>query len=303
MTQSDPAAGLASMTGFARSEGSHGPYSWAWELKSVNNRGLDVRLRVPGGYEAVELEARKRIGQRFKRGSIQIGLQVTRAEGASQLRVNEAALDQVLQAVQRLRMSVEAGPPSIDGLLGLRGVLEVQDPDENEDVRTARNAAILESFETGLTALAAARAEEGAALGRVLTGQIDRVAALIGEAEQLAALQPDKIRKRLEDQLAQLVSASATPLPEERIAQEAAVLMTKADIREEIDRLKAHTVAACDLLAQGEAVGRRLDFLIQEFNRESNTLCAKSPDMALTRIGLDLKAVVDQMREQVQNIE
>ncbi len=294
---------LCSMTGFARSEGAYGSWRWVWELKSVNNRGLDVRVRLPGGADALDATVRKRLGECCRRGSLHVGLQMSREEGAGPVRVNEAALEQVLTALDTVRARVDTAAPSAEGILALRGVLDVQDTQDSDEDRTARDAAVLASFETALEALVDARTREGAALNDVLTGHLDQITSLLAEAEALSALQPDKLRKRLSDQLSVLMESAAAGLGEERVAQEAALLMTKADVREELDRLKAHVDGARELLTKGGAVGRRFDFLTQEFNREANTLCSKSPDIALTRVGLDLKAVIDQMREQVQNVE
>ncbi len=293
---------LSSMTGFARVEGDHGALHWAWEAKSVNGRGFDMRVRVPNGFEGLEAEARKRASARFKRGTLHATLQVTRQAGAGALSVNEAALAQVLAAAERMRAALpEAPTPTIEGLLGLRGVLDVQDQEDIEPDREARQAALLTGFEGMLDAMAAARAGEGAAIGQVLWDQVARIETLIEEAQACAMLQPDRLRERMKAQVALLLQDAS--ISEDRLYQELAILLTKADVTEELDRLRAHTRAAQDLLSSPEPIGRRFDFLTQEFNREANTLCSKSSDMALTRIGLDLKVVIDQMREQVQNVE
>lgn len=293
---------LASMTGFARVEASHGAHHWAWELRSVNGKGLDMRVRVPSGLEVLEQEARKRAAARFKRGSLQIGLQIARSGGAATLSVNRDALDQVLSVLAPLRERVPDAPaPALEGILSLRGVLDVQEPEESEEERAARMEALTDSLEKALEALETARAEEGRALTQTIGGQIATLETLVDEAASCAAAQPDRLRERLRLQVSALLEDQA--LSEERLHQEAALLMTKADITEELDRLRAHAQAARDLLAGGGAVGRRFDFLSQEFNREANTLCSKSSDLALPRIGLELKAVIDQMREQIQNVE
>lgn len=294
---------IVSMTGFARAEGRKDPCRWTWEIRSVNGRNLDLRVRVPSGFEALEPDVRKRVGARLKRGAVQIGLQFHRDQGASELTLNEAALEQVLGAIERLGGTIKAAPPSLDGILSLRGVLEQQEPDETEEDLKARNAAILESFDTALDALVDARRQEGKAIAGMLGDLFGQVDALVSDAEKNAALMPEKLKARLKEQVDALLEASDQRLPEDRLAQEAAVLITKADVREEIDRLRAHLTAAREITETKDVAGRRLDFLMQEFNREANTLCAKSADMELTRIGLELKVVIDQLREQVQNVE
>ncbi len=294
---------LSSMTGFARAQGDHGAFHWVWEIRSVNGRGLDQRIRMPNGLEGLEAEVRKRLAARFKRGSIQINLQLSKASANASLTLNEAALDQVLRAVDRLKDRVEAQPPTLDGLLSLRGVLELTEPEESDEDREARERALLASFDEALDGLAQARWEEGASLKDVLDGQVTAIGDMVARAEALAALQPEKLRVRLKEQVSLVMDSAASGLSQERLSQDVAQLLVKADMREEIDRLKAHIAAARDLLSSGEPVGRRLDFLIQEFNRESNTLCSKASDIALTQIGLDLKVTIDQMREQVQNVE
>ncbi len=297
-----PVSSLNSMTGFARVEGSFGAYHWAWEAKSVNGRGLDMRLRLPSGLDSLEPLVRKRINERFKRGNVQVNLQMTRTEGAATLQINEQALAQVLDAMAMLEGRVKGIEPArLDGLLNIRGVLDLQDPKESDEELEARRTAILGSFDDLIEAFASARAREGEALGAVIADQLDQIAGLIDAAAGHAASQPERLRERLRGQLAALGQDQA--LSEERLYQEAAILMTKADIREELDRLRAHLEAARELLGAGEAVGRRFDFLIQEFNREANTLCSKSNEIGLTRTGLELKVVIDQMREQIQNVE
>lgn len=293
---------LSSMTGFARREGDHEKFHWAWEIRSVNARNLDVRVRVPSEFNALEAEARKRLAARFKRGSLQVNLHLKRHVEAAEVVVNEAALDQVLKAMSVIESKVDAAAPRLDGILSLRGVLETVEAEENEDERKEQAGALLAGFDKTVLALVEARDAEGAAMEAVLVAQIDQIAVLTGEAAAIAQQTPEKLRTRLMDQLDKLLGGKSG-LPDDRLAQEIAVLVTKADIREELDRLAAHCDGAKELIAAGEPVGRKLDFLTQEFNRESNTLCSKASDVALTRIGLDLKSVVEQMREQVQNIE
>lgn len=293
---------LSSMTGFARREGDHEKFHWAWEIRSVNARNLDVRVRVPSEFNALEAEARKRLGARFKRGSLQVNLHLARHGQVAQIAVNEEALDQVLKAMAVIESKVDAAAPRLDGILSLRGVLETIETEDTEEERAEQAAVLLAGFDETVTALGEARDSEGAAMEAVLVLQIDQIAALTREAAKIASKTPEKLRTRLMDQLDELLEGKSG-LPEDRLAQEVAVLVTKADIREELDRLLAHCEGAKELIAASEPVGRKLDFLTQEFNRESNTLCSKAADVTLTRIGLDLKSVVEQMREQVQNIE
>ncbi|MEZ5839309.1 MAG: YicC/YloC family endoribonuclease [Hyphomicrobiales bacterium] len=293
---------LASMTGFARSEGALGDTRWTWELKSVNGKGLDVRLRVPPGMDAIEQPARERISAGLQRGNCYGTLNVRRESSATTVRINETVLAAVIEAARSISERVDAAAPSIDGLLQIKGVVDIVEPSEDDESRAALNKAILASLAEAVTALVAARHGEGAALFEVLSGHLDEIERLRAAAEATPARTVDAIKARLAEQVARLLDASST-FDEARLHQEAALLATRADIREELDRLAAHVAAARTLLASGAAVGRRLDFLAQEFNREVNTLCSKSNDTALTAIGLDLKATVDQFREQLQNLE
>lgn len=291
------------MTGFARADGATETCTWAWEAKSVNGKGLDVRLRVPRGFDALDTIARDRVTKRFKRGNISLNLEISWTRPLSQMRVNDEVLAQVLVAVDKVQAArPDATPPSVDGILGLRGVLEQVDDEPSADERAQLEEVLLAGLEQTLEQLVEGREAEGQRLGGVLHDQLADVEILYEKASALAALAPDTIRKRLAEQVSNLTQ-DIQALDPERLAQEAALIMTKADIREELDRLAAHIAAARDLLGEGEPVGRRLDFLCQEFNREANTLCSKSSDTELTRIGLELKAVIEQFREQVQNIE
>lgn len=296
------AMAVASMTGYARAEGQHGPLAWTWDVKSVNGRGLDLRVRLPSGWEALELPARERIGARLRRGNVTANLNLTRTAAAG-LRVNTEMVERVAEILRDWQARYpDFAPPRLDAILGVRGVLEEGDAAEDDErAREAARQALLAGLDAALDALEAMRRQEGGRLHAVLTQRLDEIENLAGRAESSAALRPEALRERLRTQVRALLEAG--DLPEERLAQEAALLATKADVREELDRLKAHVAAARELLAAGGAVGRRLDFLCQEFNREANTLCSKSGDVGLTRIGLDLKAVIDQFREQVQNIE
>ncbi len=293
---------IASMTGFARGEGGNSNFSWSWELKSVNGRNLDQRYRMPSGHEELETRLRALVTKALARGNLQCSLTLNRVAGASGVAINQEILDQVVDAIGALDAKLDLGPSNAVGILSLRGVLEEQEIKESDDERTQRMQALEETFSEALTNLGVMRGEEGARLKVVVEGQLQNVENLLSEATDLAALQPEQLKARLKTQVEALLEASSG-LTEDRLAQEAALLATKADIREELDRLGAHCRAAQDLLDEGRAVGRRLDFLCQEFNREANTICSKSSDKDLTRVGLEFKSVIEQMREQIQNIE
>lgn len=296
---------IASMTGYARAEGRDSQASWLWEGKSVNGKGLDVRCRLPYGYDALEVAAREAVTRKLKRGNVQLSLTLTSAATGPELRVNTILLNQLVTLVDELGPSHQnIAPARWDGLLAIKGVLESAGADASvdEDCRAAREIAMKADLEAVLDALAAMRQVEGARIQVVLLDQLGEVERLAERAGSCACLRPDAVRERLRTQVAAVLEA-APSLAEERIAQEVAMIAVKSDIREELDRLRAHVGAARDLIGGGGAVGRKLDFLSQEFNREANTLCSKSADVELTRIGLDLKAVIDQFREQVQNIE
>ena len=291
---------LGGMTGFSRREGALGGWTWAVEARSVNGRNLDVRFRGPPGFDALERIARDGAQARFQRGQVGVNLQARREESAGAARINRDALERYLAAIAPLVKSRQAAAPSADGLLSLRGVVESGDAEETADVRTALEAAMADDIGHALDGLKAARAQEGRALASVVAGFLDRIDGLVIEATGLAEVQPALIRDRFARRLEELLGQAAS---EERILQEAAVIATRADVREELDRLAAHAASARALMALSEPVGRRLDFLSQEFMREAGTLCAKSVAPALTALGLDLKAVIDQLREQVQNVE
>ena len=268
----------------------------------MNARGLDIRIRVPSGFDAVERAVRDGIAKRFARGAFNVALTLTRMEGQSEIRVNRPLLDQFIA----LAKEYGEAAPSIGSLLMVRGVIEQAEDEDDEAAVKAREGAILGAFNEAVDALAEMRAAEGRRLDPVLRERLSEIESLVRDAEASATARPDAIAERLRTQIAALLDAAPAKLGEQmeqRLAQELAVLATKADIREELDRLIAHVAAARDLLAQDEASGRKLDFLCQEFNREANTLCSKSGDSALTRTGLNLKAAVDQLREQVQNVE
>ncbi len=293
---------LSSMTGFARGQGVTGPYAWAWEIKSVNAKGLDVRLRLPPGWDAVEAPARARANAKLARGTVYANLTVERKGVAPSVKINEPVLAAVLAALKGLAGKIDAAPPSLDGILSLKGVIEVSDDGEREDERRAAEAAMTAAFDKVLADLLAMRLEEGAALGRLLSARLNEIAGFAAKAEAAPGRKPEAIKARLAEQVAALVGAS-NRLDPDRLHQEAVMLATKTDIREELDRIASHLAQAQRLIADGGPIGRKLDFLAQELNRESNTLTAKANDVELSNIGLELKGVVEQFREQVQNLE
>jgi uncharacterized protein (TIGR00255 family) len=293
---------LSSMTGFARGHGVSGAYSWAWELKSVNAKGLDVRLRLPAGWDAVEGPVRSHAAQVLARGNVYGTLTAERKGVAPIVRVNEPVLNAVLATVKGLAGRVQAAEPRLDGILSLKGVIEVLDEDESEDDRRAAEAAVIAGFRATVAELAAMRSREGEALGQILNQRVAEIAALAARADAAPGRRAEAIKARIAEQVAVLLDAS-NRLDPDRLHQEAILIASKADIREELDRLASHVAQAQRLIADGGAIGRRLDFLAQEFNREANTLCSKSNDVELTNIGLELKTVVEQFREQVQNLE
>ena len=291
---------LSGMTGFGRAEGSHGAWSWAVEARSVNGRNLDTRFRGPPGFESLDRAAREGAQARFQRGQVTVGIQAKRADSETAVRLNMQVVDRYLAAGEGLLTSGRAAPPSLDGLLALRGVIESGEGDEDPDTKAAVETAMAASLGQALDALKLSRQGEGAALTPVLSGLIDTIDQLVAAAGVEAATQPVVLKERFARRLAELVGEGAS---EDRIIQEAAVQAVKADVREELDRLQSHIDAARALMVADGGAGRRLDFLMQEFMREANTLCSKSATSALTAIGLDLKATIEQLREQVQNVE
>ena len=293
---------LVSMTGFAEAHGAHDSARWRWEVKSVNGRGLDLRLRMPPGFDSIEPAARMLAAERFRRGNIQASLNLEPQEGARGLRIDAEALAAAVRIARQVADETGLAPARVDGLLGLKGVI-VQDElaASGTAERAARDAALLESLAAAFDALRRARRTEGAKLAVHLRGMIDDIERLTKEAAQMAAAQPAALRDRLTAQLKDLLENVS--VSEERLAQEVALLATRADVREELDRLHSHVQEARALMQSGDAIGRKLDFLAQEFNREANTLCSKSADAALTRVGLALKHAIDQFREQAQNVE
>jgi uncharacterized protein (TIGR00255 family) len=293
---------VSSMTGFARRQEHCGAWRYAWEIKTVNSKGLDLRLRTPPNFDALEVKARALIAGRLARGTCFANLSAKRDDAAGVARINRPALDALLQALDDAPLRGNLRPASLDGLLAVRGIVEVIEPEDDEAQRAALEEKILATLSQTLDALVASRESEGLALAGVLNARLDKIAALAAQAEQSPARTPEAIRARLAQQVAALLG-NASGLDPQRLHQEAVMLAVKADIREELDRLAAHVAGAGALLAAGGPIGRKLDFLAQELSRESNTLCAKSNDPTLTAIGLELKIEVEQWREQVQNIE
>ncbi|MBP2298587.1 YicC/YloC family endoribonuclease [Azospirillum picis] len=288
------------MTGFARVDGHGDGYSWTFEVKSVNGRSLDLRCRLPSGFDSIEATARAELPKRLARGNVNLTLSVSRSQAVSQLRINRELLSQVLEIAREIE-GAGAAPPRLDSLLAVRGIIEPVEEDEG-DARERVESALKADLAKLVDHLVANRIAEGKRIADVLNGHLDEIARLVEAASACASTQPEALREKLRAQVAAILG-SFPALPEDRLAQEAAILIGKADVREELDRLRAHIQAARDLMAEGGAVGRRFDFLCQEFNREANTLCSKSADVELTRIGLSLKASIEQLREQVQNIE
>jgi uncharacterized protein (TIGR00255 family) len=290
------------MTGFARSHGVCGSYAWAWELKSVNAKGLDLRLRLPPGWDAVEIPVRKQAAEVLARGTVYGNLSVKREGIPPVVRVNEPVLAAVIVTINDISRRIDAAAPTLDGILALKGVIEVIDEDEREEDRRAAEQAVIAGFHETVAELATMRRREGETLGQLLTQRLIEIGVLAGRAEAAPGRRPEAIKARIAEQVATLTNASDRFDPD-RLHQEAILMASKADIREELDRLASHVAQAQRLIVEGNAVGRRLDFLAQELNREANTLCAKSNDVELTNTGLELKAVVEQFREQVQNLE
>lgn len=299
-----------SMTGFARAEGraeNPVPFSWTWEVRSVNSKALDIRLRLPHGFDSVEIPARQAAAAAFTRGSLTLNLAVHAEMSASDTGIDEDLLDALILLAERKTSQFGAvgrtiTPPRLDGLMALAKGRNGGEPALDAESIAVRDRPVLAGLKTALEGLAVARREEGARLVPSIEGHLDTIAALCREAEAQAATQPGALKIKLIEQLRAL-AVEVPQLAPERLAQEAALLAAKADIREELDRLSAHVTQARDLLAKGEPCGRRLDFLSQEFNREANTLCSKSADVDLTRVGLALKSAIEQFREQIQNIE
>ena len=292
---------ISSMTGFARASGGDGATSWSWEVKSVNGRALDIRCRLPQGLERLDPAVRRAVSARLRRGNVTVGLRLSQAPDAVAMRINRAWLDELIALAAEYRGRDGIAPPRLDGMLALRGVIEAAD--QSDEVGAAKDdTAMLATLDDALSELVRERQAEGAALATALTDRIEEITALTRQAETLAPTRQEALGERLREQVAALVGAGS-PVPEDRLATELALLAVKIDVTEEIDRLKSHCAAAARHLQEGSAVGRKLDFLAQEFNREANTLCSKASHAALTEVGLALKAAIDQFREQAQNVE
>jgi uncharacterized protein (TIGR00255 family) len=293
---------LSSMTGFARRHGASGPYAFEWELKSVNAKGFDMRMRLPPGWDDLEAFAKKRAGEVLSRGTVYANLSIKRTSSVSTIRINEEVLASIVKVAGVLAGKIDAVAPSIDGLLGIKGVIEVVEPESNEAEDKAAKAAATAAFEQALTDLVEMRRREGVTLGQILIQRMDEIERLAKQAEAAPGRKPDAIKARLAEQIAALLESSDR-FDADRLNQEAIMIAAKADIREELDRIASHISQAREMIGKGGPVGRRLDFLAQEFNREVNTCCSKSNDLELTNTGLEMKNVVEQFREQVQNLE
>lgn len=293
---------IASMTGFARVRGTHADAHWAWELKSVNGRGLDLRLRCPPGFDGLDSAAREALGKALARGNVQATLSIERPPRPAEVRINAPVLEALLRVSDDLHAKTGAPRATIDGLLTVRGVVDVVEKADSDEEQATLQAAVIDSLRQAVAELAAARRVEGAAIASVIEAHLARIVELTAAAEAHPARTPAAIKSRLADQVKALLEQGQS-LDPDRLHQEAVLIATRADIREEIDRLAAHVAHARRLLVEGGSIGRKLDFLAQEFNREANTLCSKSNDRELTEIGLSLKTTIDQLREQIQNVE
>jgi uncharacterized protein (TIGR00255 family) len=296
------AMALSSMTGFARSHGTSGPYAFEWELKSVNAKGFDLRLRLPTGWDELEVHAKKRAAEVLARGTVYANLNIKRSDAPSTIKINEDVLASVVKVATQLAGKIDAVAPSIDGLLGIKGVIEVVEPESDEEEDKAARAAATKAFDEALGNLVEMRQREGSALGQILGQRMDEIEGLARKAEAAPGRKPEAVRARLAEQVALLLEASDR-FDADRLTQEALLIAAKADIREELDRIASHVSQARELIGKGGPIGRKLDFLAQEFHREVNTCCSKSNDVELTNTGLEMKSVVEQFREQVQNLE
>ena len=293
---------LKSMTGFARADGVHAETSWSWEARSVNGRNLDLRLRLPSGFEALEIKARNLCQEKLARGNCTVNLAVRREGRKTEIRLNEAALAEAHEVADRAQALTKLKSARLDTLLGMRGVVEAVEAEESEEAQAALFHALIAGLAGTLDELVVARGAEGLRLERVIEKQLSTIGSLVERAANAQARQPQAIAARLAEQIARLTEGTST-LDPERLHQEALLLAAKADIQEELDRLRAHVAAANELIGADQPVGRKFEFLAQEFNREANTLCSKASDIEISRTGLELKTVIDQLREQVQNIE
>lgn len=293
---------LSSMTGFGRAEGHHENYSWVWEIRSVNGKGIDVRMRIPPGLDAFDQFIKNTIKKEINRGSINVSLQLSKEEGGTEVKVNEEALDKLIMVAKNASINHGLPMPSLDSLLSIRDVVEITSTEDDEAAVTSRNKALRDSLNDAVSALKASREEEGRATHKMLSDVVDEVENLLNQAEEIAIKQPSQLKEKFEEKVSALFD-NKQGVDKDRLAQEIVLLATKADTKEETDRLRAHIASARVMLDVSGPVGRKMDFLTQEFNREANTLCSKSSDIALTNIGLSLKTAIDQIREQVQNVE
>ena len=293
---------VKSMTGFARDDGAVGRYNWYWEIRTVNGKGRDIRLRLPPGYDKLEAQARSLVAKNIIRGNCNLTLKVDRITGNQEIKINENGLKQVARAIRKAEMFVDASQPSIDGILALRGVLEVVEPEHSPSELEELETALLASLNIAMDKVVKARDDEGQHLYEAISSHIEQIETHLAVIENSKARSVEAIRARLHEQVQKLLDTD-TGLSQERLHQEAVLLATKADLEEEVVRLKAHIISARELLIVEGSVGRKFDFLTQEFNREANTICSKSTAIDVTNAGLELKTVIDQMKEQVQNIE
>lgn len=293
---------LSSMTGFGRAEGHYEHYSWVWEIRSVNGKGLDVRMRIPPGLDAFDQFIKTTIKKEITRGSINVLLQLSKEETDTDVKVNEAALDKLIGVAKKASVDHDLPMPSLDSLFSIRDVVEIIPTEDNENQISERNDILKKSFIEALSELKSSRLEEGLATRKMLSDVIDQVEDLLNQAEEIANNQPSLLKEKFEEKVSALFD-NKQGIDKDRLAQEIVLLATKADTKEETDRLRAHIASARTMLDAKGTIGRKMDFLTQEFNREANTLCSKSSDIALTNIGLSLKTAIDQIREQVQNVE
>ena len=293
---------LSSMTGFGRAEGHYKHYSWVWEIRSVNGKGLDVRMRIPPGLDAFDQFIKTTIKKEITRGSINVLLQLSKEETDTDVKVNEAALDKLIGVAKKASVDHDLPMPSLDSLLSIRDVVEIILTEDNENQISERNDILKKSFIEALSELKSSRQEEGLATRKMLSDVIDQVEDLLNQAEEIVNNQPSLLKEKYEEKVNALFD-NKQDIDKDRLAQEIVLLATKADTKEETDRLRAHIASARTMLDAKGTIGRKMDFLTQEFNREANTLCSKSSDIALTNIGLSLKTAIDQIREQVQNVE
>jgi uncharacterized protein (TIGR00255 family) len=291
-----------SMTGFARASGAWQSQTWQWEIRGVNGKGLDVRLRLPAGLEHLEPDIRQHFTNAFRRGNLQVSLALDDQARQPRVTLNHELLDQLVHIANDVRAKLKAPPVQAESLLAMRGVIETEETKISTEDAALRDKAIMNSLTSAVADLAKARSAEGARLTTVISEQLSDIEKLVSAARDCPARMPQAVLQRLKEQVAKLLDQS-TSFDQDRLHQEAVLIATRADIQEELDRLSSHIVAARDLLVANEAIGRKFDFLAQEFNREANTLCSKANDISLTTIGLDLKAKIEQLREQIQNVE